>query len=44
MCETVDIHNDKTLHWLTLQGLRVIMNKFPAVEAMKEINWSKDFV
>ena len=44
MCETVDLHNDKTLHWLTVQGLRVIMNKFPAVEAMKEINWSKDFV
>jgi hypothetical protein len=43
LCESVDIHNDKTLHWLTLQGLRVIMNKFPAVETMKTIDWEKDF-
>jgi len=43
VCETVDIHNDGTLHWLTLQGLRVIMNKFPAVETMKTIDWEKDF-
>jgi len=43
MCETVDLHNDKTLHWLTVQGLRVIMNKFPAVETLKEVDWTKDF-